>query len=131
MNTYPKTFEVKRGQPVPPTFTKISSLITEALKKLQGNVSDQRQHAVDSQLRTILLSLGFRAREIKGQKLTPLELAKQVEASFAKLNGNPPPGREQYVYSHTISVLTNLEAELDFGGMPDAPPDLPEAPEIH
>ena len=127
MNTYPKTYQAPRGQPQPPSFKEIVTGIIEALTKLEGKVSDLRQHAIDSQLRTLLRALGFRPRETAGTPLVPVELAKQLEASFNKLELEAPAGREQFIYSHAISVLTNLEGDLEFGGNQYAP-NLPEAP---
>ena len=98
--------------------------IGKHLEILDGNISSDREHAVNSQLRACLRHLGYRPRETKEKPVTITELHAQLTAALAAESGEVRAENFEYFIRYGLAVLSNLvwECQAEFA------PDLKEAP---
>jgi len=101
--------------------------IGASLEKTSGVIGTDRQHSIDSHLRTCMRTLGYKPREIKdtaGKVVTGLpELFNQFKACIAA-GGEITQAQHDHLHIHLKATNSNCAAEV---GMKSAP-ELKEAP---
>lgn len=99
---------------------------TQLLKRLEGRVSEQREHSIGTHLKMVVRCLGF--RPAKGwQEKDYLGLHKSTVAAFASIQNQIPEGREDFTLMVAKTTLSNLKAEVK--DLLEAPEPLKELPE--
>jgi hypothetical protein len=118
----------KEPPPEPPTFEEIFEEIGKELERLAHNVSEERLHAVESQLRGIVRLAGYRFREKHGQKLTLKEVFEQTKLALVHCKFEIHKESSETVYLQTQAVLSNLKAEGVFNSKGLVEREIPEPP---
>lgn len=113
--------------PKPLTVEELVAGIGDSLKQTGGVISQQRQHSVESHLRTGIRTLGFKPRETPdaaGKITTTIpELHRQLSACIDE-GGEVTEAQHEHLRIHLAATHSNCLAEL---GM-KAAPELKEAP---
>jgi hypothetical protein len=125
----------KTTEPEVPELT-ITEAVDEIVKRIQAlgiDVSDARQHSVESHLRRSIRFCGFRPRETAAKPASAEELALQLQQAVKLVNGEVPAEKHENLSLCLLTTLSNLEWEhIDNQTKKPLPaPELSELPPPH
>jgi hypothetical protein len=100
-----------------PTLKELINEIRAGLDEINGVVSADRAHSVESHLRVTIRQLGYRPTETLEKRATIPELADQLDRVLYSLEDVPEQDQD-LIHQHLSSIASNVAAECGLKEVP-------------